>query len=62
MKPHRDLLNERYDMANRTEKATNTTRGKAIQEGVRVKLPAGVTWESPAAMDPAEVKEKGLFY
>lgn len=61
MKRHRDLLNERYDLANRPDKATTMTRGKPVQEGVRVKLPKGVTWEQLAAMDPAEVKDKDLF-
>ena len=34
---------------------------KAVQEGVRVKLPEGVTWEGLARMSPREIKEKGLF-
>ncbi|HLP43609.1 MAG TPA: cytochrome B6, partial [Fibrobacteria bacterium] len=37
------------------------TRGKPLQEGIRVKLPKGVTWEQLAQMDPAEVSEKDLF-
>lgn len=43
MKRHGDLLNVPHDLTNRTDKATNMTRGKAVQESVRVKLPAGVT-------------------
>jgi cytochrome c peroxidase len=34
---------------------------KAIQGGVRVKLPAGVTWDSLGAMTPEEIKQKGLL-
>ena len=37
------------------------SRGKPVQEGVRVKLPAGTTWEKLAAMSPDEIREKGLF-
>jgi cytochrome c peroxidase len=61
MKRHKDLLVERYDLSNRPDKGTAMTRGKPVQEGIRVKLPKGVTWDTLAAMDPAEVKEKDLF-
>ena len=37
------------------------TRGKAVQEGPRAKLPAGMTWEQLAAMPPEEIKAKNLF-
>ena len=37
------------------------TRGKALQEGVRVKLPPGMTWEKLVATSPDEIREKDLF-
>src|SRR5262249_9070723 len=37
------------------------SRGKPVQEGVRVKLSKGMTWEQLAAMSPEEVREKGAF-
>jgi len=37
------------------------SRGKPVQEGVRVKLPQGVTWENLASMTPDEIKEKNLW-
>ena len=40
---HRALLEERYDLADRPAKDVTLSRGKALQEGVRVKLPAGMT-------------------
>ena len=55
------LLNERYDLSNRPAAGVTMSRGKPVQEGVRVKLPAGTTWESLAAMDPEEIREKNLF-
>jgi cytochrome c peroxidase len=61
MKRQMDLLNQRYDLANRPDRGATMTRGKPIQEGVRVKLPKGITWDSLAAMEPAQVKEKDLF-
>src|SRR5262245_30118779 len=38
------LLNQRYDMSNRPSKDT-MTGGKPLQDGVRVKLPTGTTWD-----------------
>jgi cytochrome c peroxidase len=35
--------------------------GKVIQEGVRVKLPAGVTWDSLASMTPEQIRVRGVF-
>jgi len=32
-----------------------------VQDGVRVKLPEGDTWDGLAAMSPAEIREKGLL-
>jgi cytochrome c peroxidase len=61
MKRQMALLNERYDLANQPRKDATMARGKAVQMGIRVKLPAGVTWEKLAAMSPDEIKEKGLF-
>ena len=38
------------------------SRGKAVQEGVRVKLPAGVrSWDDLAAMTPEEIRNQGLW-
>jgi cytochrome c peroxidase len=61
MKKHMDLLAERYDLSDRPAKGVTMSRGKPIQEGVRVKLPAGMTWEKLAAMTPEEIREKGLW-
>ncbi len=61
MKTHMDLLSSRYDLSNRPAQGVTMTRGKAIQEGVRAKLPQGVTWAQLAAMSPEEVREKNLF-
>jgi cytochrome c peroxidase len=56
------LLEERYDLADKPSKDTKMSRGKPIQEGVRVKLPAGVkSWDALAAMSPDEIRQKNLF-
>lgn len=61
MKRQMELLHSRYDLADHPAKGVTMSRGKPIQEGVRVKLPAGMTWEQLAAMSPEDIKEKGLF-
>ena len=59
---HKKLLEERYDMSDRPAKGVTMSRGKAVQEGVRVKLPKGVdSWEALAQMSPEEIKKKGLW-
>ncbi len=55
------LLAGRYDLADRPAKATAMSRGKPVQDGVRVKLPEGMTWEKLAALAPEQVKEKQLW-
>jgi len=61
MKRHMDLLNERYDLSNRPASGVTMSRGKPIQEGVRVKLPPDITWDRLGAMGPEEIREKDLF-
>ena len=58
---HNALLNERYDLSDRPAQGVTIDRAKPVQEGVRVKLPAGVTWESLAAMSPDQIREQNLF-
>jgi cytochrome c peroxidase len=61
MKKQTDLLGERYDLSNRPAQGVTMSRGKVIQEGVRAKLPRGVTWAQLAAMSPEEIREKDFF-
>ncbi|HEX7838367.1 MAG TPA: hypothetical protein VF469_12920 [Kofleriaceae bacterium] len=55
------LLNDRYDLAERPVPGLTMSRGKPIQGGVRVKLPAGATWQQLAAMSPEEIKRRNLW-
>jgi cytochrome c peroxidase len=48
-------------LSNKALKGVTMSRGKAVQEGVRAKLPQGVTWDKLAGMGPAETREKNLF-
>jgi cytochrome c peroxidase len=60
-KRQQDVLEQRYDLGNHPANGVTMSGGKVIQEGVRVKLPARVTWESLAAMTPEQVRAKGVF-
>src|SRR6266853_611786 len=58
----RTLLAERYDLGDRPAQGVVMAGGrKAVQQGVRVKLPPGLTWEQLAAMSPDEIRDKDLF-
>lgn len=61
MKRQMDLLNARYALSDKPMQGTAMSRGKAVQDGVRVKLPAGTTWEQLAGMTPEAISGKGLF-
>jgi cytochrome c peroxidase len=61
MKRQMDLLAARYDLSDRPAAGVTMSRGKAVQDGVRVKLPSGMTWDALARMAPDEIREKGLF-
>ena len=58
---HQALLEERYDLGDHPAQGVTMERGKPLQEGVRVKLPPGVTWEQLAAMSPGEIRTRGLW-
>ncbi|MDD5204359.1 MAG: cytochrome B6 [Desulfobacterales bacterium] len=56
------LLKERYDLSDKPAKGLMMSGGrKAVQEGVRVKLPSGMTWEKLASMSPEAIREKNLW-
>jgi cytochrome c peroxidase len=61
MKRQQALLEERYDLANRAAQGVTMSRGKAVQGGVRAKLPSCVTWAQLAGMTPAQVKERNAW-
>ncbi len=61
MKRQMNLLRDRYDLSNRPAKGVTMSRGKPVQDGVRVKLAVGMTWQNLAEMTPEEIRQKGLF-
>jgi len=61
MRRHMDLLSARYDLSDRPSQECRMSRGKPVQEGVRVKLPEGMTWDKLASMSPEEIRDRDLF-
>jgi cytochrome c peroxidase len=55
------LLNERYDLSRKVDEKVTMTRGKPIPVGPATRLPEGQTWDQLASLEPAEIREKGLF-
>ena len=57
----RELLEQRYDLGDRPASGVTMSRGKPVQEGVRVKLPSGMTWERLAAMTPEQIRAQDMW-
>lgn len=60
-KRQQNLLAERYDLANRPVAGVTMANGKAVQGGVRVRLPAGMTWSQLANLSPEEIRDRNLW-
>jgi cytochrome c peroxidase len=61
MKRQMALLEQRYDLADRPAQGATMSKGKRLQEGVRVRLPSGVTWEQLARLTPEQIKDRDVF-
>lgn len=61
MERQQALLRERYDLGDHPTKGVTQSGGKPVQEGVRVRLPQGTTWQKLAAMSPEEVRANDVF-
>ncbi|TVS17727.1 MAG: cytochrome B6 [Planctomycetaceae bacterium] len=61
MQRQQQLLEERYDLRDDPSDVLMSGGRKAVQQGVRVRLPAGMTWEMLAALSPQEIKQRDLF-
>jgi cytochrome c peroxidase len=55
------LLEERYDLSRKVDEHVKMTRGKPIAVGPATRLPEGQTWDKLAELEPAEIRDKGLF-
>ena len=55
------LLDQRYDLGDHPAQGVTMSKGKPVQQDVRVKLPAGASWDQLAKMSPDQIKERDLF-
>ena len=60
-KRHADLLNLRYDLGDHSASDATMTRKKPVQEGVRTRLPKGLTWEKLGEMTPETILKDGVY-
>jgi cytochrome c peroxidase len=61
MRRQLSLLEQRYDLSDRVAKGVTMSRNKAVQEGVRVKLTRGLTWDQLTGMNPADIRDKDVY-
>jgi len=62
MERQRDMLEARYDLANRPMDGVMMSGGrKPVQDGVRVRLPQGQSWEGLAGMAAQDILESDLL-
>lgn len=60
MKKQLDLLKERYDLGDDPSGVT-MTRGKPVQQGIRVRLPEGMSWEELGELTPEQIRTMDVF-
>ncbi len=60
-KRQEELLKRRYDLSDNPSDVKMSAGRKYVQQGVRIKLPEGMTWKKLAMMSPEEIKGKGVF-
>jgi len=61
MKRQLEFLQERYDLRNDPAAGVTMTRGKPVQQGIRVKLPPNQSWEKLSAMTREEIRDGDFF-
>jgi len=60
LRRHGQLLEQRYDLADRAGSVT-MSGGKPLQTGVRVRLPQGITWAQLAELTPAQIRDRNIL-
>jgi cytochrome c peroxidase len=61
MKRQIAFLQERYDLSDKPAPGVTMSRSKPLQQGVRVKLASGVTWDQLAKLTPDQIKARDIF-
>jgi cytochrome c peroxidase len=60
-KRQKTLLEERYDLSDHPAPGVTMSRNKPLQQGVRVKLAQGITWDELAKLTPDQIKARDIF-
>ena len=55
------LLEKRYDLSNNPSSVQMSGQRKAVQKGVRVKLPSGASWDSLSNSTADQIKQQNAF-
>lgn len=55
------LLQQRYDLRDNPSDVMMSAGRKPVQQGIRVRLPEGLTWDQLGNMTPEQIKERNLF-
>jgi cytochrome c peroxidase len=55
------LLEKRYDLSDNASDVQMSGKRKPVQQGVRVKLPNGATWDRLNSMTPEQIKRQNMF-
>ena len=61
MQRQQQLLESRYDLSDRPSDVMMSGGRKAVQRGVRTKLPEGIDWAQLAEMSPADVRARDVW-
>jgi cytochrome c peroxidase len=61
MATQQTLLEARYNLQPKRDPVAKMSRGKPLAVGPTAKLPEGTSWDSLAAMSPAEIQQKDIF-
>jgi cytochrome c peroxidase len=62
MQRQQKVFDERYDTSDRPTPGVLMSGGrKAVQGGVRVKLPPGASWDQLSVLSPPEIRNRGLM-
>ena len=61
MEQQKQLLERRYDLRDKPSEVMMSGGRKSVQQGVRVKLPDGASWEQLNGRSPEQIRNQGLF-
>ncbi|WP_197911775.1 hypothetical protein [Kineobactrum salinum] len=61
MERQQGVLETRYDLSDKPSPVMMSGGRKAVQEGVRVRLPSGVSWDELNDMTPEQIRKQDLF-